>query len=254
MKFQIVSDLHLHFGKFDLPETDADVILLAGDLDDGPKAIDWLINQYKRLQKPIYFVLGNHEYYRTIYTEQNDIWRTALTDYDITLLDYRSNPYALLDGEEILLLGDTLWSDFNGNDPASKAIANYYMQDFQSILKAPDGFKAENALMEHWAALQSFREVRDTFWDKKCIIMTHHAPSYMSMAPKYVTERELNGAFMSNLEEFMGEMRCNLWIHGHTHTAFDYIAGMNTRVICNPRGIPKYDGFVAFNPSLVIEV
>jgi hypothetical protein len=27
----------------------------------------------------------------------------------------------------------------------------------------------------------------------------------------------------------------SLWIHGHTHTAFDYTVG-NTRVVCNPRG------------------
>lgn len=254
MKFQVVSDLHLHFGKFDLPETDADVILIAGDIDNGRKATNWLIRQSERLQKPIYFVLGNHEYYGKIYAEQTALWREALGKHDVTLLDYRSEPYALLDCGEILLLGDTLWTDFNGNDPASKAIANYYMNDFHCIMKSPDGFKAEDSLMEHMAALQSFREVRDDFWKAKCIVMTHHSPSYMSVHPKFANDRELNGAYCSNLEEVMDELRVDLWVHGHTHTPFDYITAGKTRVVCNPRGYVGQEYCPHFNSSLVIEV
>ena len=31
--------------------------------------------------------------------------------------------------------------------------------------------------------------------------------------------------------------RAALWIHGHTHTRFDYRV-RGTRVVCNPRGYP----------------
>jgi len=48
-----------------------------------------------------------------------------------------------------------------------------------------------------------------------------------------------------------------LWIHGHTHTSFDYRVG-NCRVLCNPRGyqaagrpLPEN---AAFNPGLVVQV
>ncbi|OXH93504.1 metallophosphoesterase, partial [Burkholderia multivorans] len=27
-----------------------------------------------------------------------------------------------------------------------------------------------------------------------------------------------------------------LWVHGHTHTSFDYVVEGGTRVVCNPRG------------------
>ena len=34
-----------------------------------------------------------------------------------------------------------------------------------------------------------------------------------------------------------------LWIHGHTHTAFDYWV-QGTRIVCNPRGYAhEYTGF-----------
>jgi len=261
MKFQIISDLHLHFGKMDIPETDADCILIAGDLDNGRAATNWLIRQYNRLNKPIYFVLGNHEYYGKLYELEVALWKDALAGVDVTLLDYRTNPYVLLD-DDILLLGDTLWTDFNGNDPESRAIANYYMNDFQCILKAHKqptgkqyaGFKAEDAYMEHLAALQRFREVRDDFWKYKCVVMSHHAPSYISVAPKYSNDRELNGAYCSNLEEVMDELRVDLWVHGHTHSSFDYITAQKTRVVCNPRGYHGVENNKHWNPSLVVEV
>ena len=38
MKVQILSDLHLGFADFEIPKTDADVIVLAGDIHVGTRA------------------------------------------------------------------------------------------------------------------------------------------------------------------------------------------------------------------------
>ena len=51
--------------------------------------------------------------------------------------------------------------------------------------------------------------------------------------------------------------RAAVWIHGHTHTSFDYrIQG--TRVVCNPRGYPlrRQGGFEnpGFDPAGWIDV
>ena len=45
--------------------------------------------------------------------------------------------------------------------------------------------------------------------------------------------------------------RAALWIHGHTHTAFDYDV-RGTRVVCNPRGYPHET--TGFDPALVVTV
>jgi calcineurin-like phosphoesterase family protein len=80
------------------------------------------------------------------------------------------------------------------------------------------------------------------------VVITHHAPHPGSIAPKFATH-PLNPAFVSNLEHLMG--RAQLWIHGHTHRAFDYTV-RGTRVVCNPRG--NADEVTGFLGDLVVEV
>ena len=45
--------------------------------------------------------------------------------------------------------------------------------------------------------------------------------------------------------------RAPLWIHGHTHTVFDYVVS-GTRIVCNPRGYPKEP--TGFRPDFVVTV
>jgi predicted phosphodiesterase len=54
------------------------------------------------------------------------------------------------------------------------------------------------------------------------------------------------------LTEFVLGHPCRLWIHGHTHWAFDYKIG-ETRVLANPRGYP-HETTHGFNPKLIVEV
>ena len=62
MKLQILSDLHLEEekGAFQIPETDADVIVLAGGIHEGTKAIPWL---KEKSDKPVIYIAGKNEYY-----------------------------------------------------------------------------------------------------------------------------------------------------------------------------------------------
>ena len=61
MKIHILSDLHTEFSDFDPPETDADVVVLAGDIGVGPSGIEWAADHW--LDRPVIYVAGNHEYY-----------------------------------------------------------------------------------------------------------------------------------------------------------------------------------------------
>ncbi len=62
MKLQILSYLHIEFGIFELPKTNADVIILAGDTCTGKIGIAWLKINPRGV--PIIYIHGNHEYYR----------------------------------------------------------------------------------------------------------------------------------------------------------------------------------------------
>ncbi len=65
MKIQIISDLHQEFGSTELCFDNADIVVLAGDINLGTKGIDWIKNAIP--DKPVLYVLGNHEYYKGSY-------------------------------------------------------------------------------------------------------------------------------------------------------------------------------------------
>jgi 3',5'-cyclic AMP phosphodiesterase CpdA len=69
----------------------------------------------------------------------------------------------------------------------------------------------------------------------KTIVVTHHAPHRASLAARFANDLASAG-FISDLSELVGEP-VSLWIHGHTHTSFDYVAN-GARIVCNPRGYP----------------
>ena len=66
------------------------------------------------------------------------------------------------------------------------------------------------------------------------VVITHFAPHRGSIAPAFASH-PANPGFIVPLDHLMG--RAALWIHGHTHTCFDY-AVEGTRVVCNARGYP----------------
>lgn len=61
MQLHVLSDLHTAFADFDLPEIGADVVVLAGDVGVGKGGLECLLKQ--RLDKPVIYVPGNHEFY-----------------------------------------------------------------------------------------------------------------------------------------------------------------------------------------------
>lgn len=65
MRIQIISDLHQEFGLSDLNFDSADLVILAGDINLGTKGIEWIKKYIPN--KPVLYVLGNHEYYKGAY-------------------------------------------------------------------------------------------------------------------------------------------------------------------------------------------
>ena len=59
MKLNVLSDLHLSQGELPVPENDADLVILAGDLARPARAVAWA----SRIPKPVLYVPGNHEFY-----------------------------------------------------------------------------------------------------------------------------------------------------------------------------------------------
>ena len=65
MKLQGLSDLHIDLirsGKLDVAQTDADVVVLAGDIHNGTLSLDWAPRHFPH--EEVVFLAGNHEFYR----------------------------------------------------------------------------------------------------------------------------------------------------------------------------------------------
>jgi predicted phosphodiesterase len=247
MKLQILSDLHTEFADFALPETDADVIVLAGDIGVGVGGLNWTLNQ--RLSKTFIYVPGNHEFY----------------GHDISLIDELRNSAPrnlhVLDNEQVVIddirfLGAVLWTDFCLFGEAEKWFsmqrARQDMNDFFHIRYGDRRFTPADSVALHEVSRRWLTAKLAEPFGGKTIVVTHHAPSARSVAPRFVNDL-LTPAFASNLEELMDGQRAVLWIHGHMHDPFDYEIN-GTRVVCNPRGYPGESASWPSRAPLVLDI
>ena len=223
----------------------------------------------------VVYVMGNHEHYdfdiaKTYKTlkDQLSIWP------NIHLLEKE-----IWEHDGITFVGGTLWTDMNKSDSLTLWHTGRAMNDFQVItngnrmthhkntvyVKNPDGsgmhlkdadgnlviervdhyekasrWSTEDSVEDHKKMLDYINIITQ---DKsKCYVaVTHHAPTPLSIAEYYKGDKLMNGAFHSDLSDFiMDRPQIKLWTHGHMHNVSDYMMG-ETRVVCNPRGYVKYE-------------
>lgn len=251
MKLHILSDLHLSVSGLPHPRTEADVVVLAGDIARPREAVAWA----QGFAQPVLYVPGNHEFYGGAIDATVEELKRLCAGTSVRLLD---NEATVIDG--VRFLGSTLWTDFKLlGDGAAQAEAlteaQRLIRDFSRIRDAdgaPFSPHASAALFERNAAWLDARlnepHVGPT------VVITHHAPSARSIQPRFAGS-PLNACFVSNAEWLAAGGRASLWIHGHTHDSFDYVLD-GTRVVCNPRGYAK-DGVnenACFDPVLLVEL
>jgi len=264
MKYiRLVSDLHLEFFKkddFKLEVSDNEdntILLLAGDIAIATKMkrfIYFFEDISKRFFKVLY-IAGNHEFYG------GSIGMTPVKIKDAIKpfknIHFLENDKIEIDN--IWFICATLWTDFNDNDPMCRFDAKHMMNDFKTIRIGPTSepwrckFTPEDAFVMHRTSKDFiFKSLKRKNKKKKYVVMTHMAPSELSIAEVFKGDR-LNGAYMSNLEEDIFESKPDIFIHGHTHTSFDYMLG-DTRVICNPHGYKDIEENPNFDPLFTIKL
>lgn len=247
MKLHILNDLHIEFEDFDPPETDADIIILAGDIGVGAGGLEWAADHFR--DKPAVYVPGNHEFYRHDIKLIDELKASAPAN--IHVLD---NSQVVIGG--VRFLGAILWTDFNLFGEAEHFFAmqraRESMADFSIIQNGGRSFTPEDAIKLHEQGRNWLESMLAEPFDGRTVVITHHAPSSRSVHTRYANDL-LTPAFASNLESLMDRDDLLLWVHGHMHDPFDYeIYG--TRVVCNPRGYSPDDLTKGFKPDFVIEI
>ena len=265
MKLAIASDVHLEFGDCILKnDENADILILAGDIMKASTfrmpSPHLVADRYRNFVKRCSFqfpqtvyIPGNHEFYDGKLLETCKLLRNECEKYDnIKFLDRET--FVLND---ITFIGETLWTDCNKYDPTTLHALTRMMMDFNVIRKEnAEGmgsmpFKPADSYEIHRKGVQYIKNVIAEKHDQKFVVITHHAPSALSIHEKYKFDTVLNGGFYSDLSELiLDSPQIKLWIHGHMHNDFDYMLG-ETRVICHPRGYVGHERNEVTNPYSV---
>jgi Icc-related predicted phosphoesterase len=247
MKIYVLSDLHLEFTSFIPPPTDADVIVLAGDIHVGTEGIDWAQQYFP--DRPVIYVMGNHEYYGSNLQETLREIKRLTKDTSIHVLEKER---VLINNVEFL--GCTLWTDFNltGNSRSSKNLSTRYINDYDVINYGPNcrQLTTRDTHNMHKSAVQWLqKQVRHH--SNQRVIITHHSPSPQSLPPDFMN-KDFMAAYASNLHDLISNCSADLWLHGHIHANSDYLID-KTRIVCNPRGYDK-GANKNFVNDLIIEI
>jgi hypothetical protein len=217
----------------------------------------------------VIYVMGNHEHYHGDFAK-------SLTNLK-THLGYLENLH-ILDKENFVLddvtfICGTLWTDMNKEDPITMNSIRGYMNDYRIIQNSnkmvkvkhkeyakkengaydwdnviayidelrPAHFIPEDSVEDHKAMLAHISASTAAWPWAKFVVVGHHAPSKQSTKPQYEDNVMVNGAYSSDLTQFiLDRPQIKLWTHGHTHHEFDYMIG-STRVFANPRGYKDYE-------------
>lgn len=247
MNVWFLSDLHLEERDYDLRlagvcPPHVGVLVLAGDIGQGTQAVGWMNEQQAEIGVPIVYVHGNHDLMDFYGTDMSEI---------IAKMKARAAPDVhILDNERVELggvhfLGTTLWTDLSYSDPPGRserdiALSISTFPDFSSINVAG----GELLTAEAWVALH--QEARDWLESELLalrdqsegprVVVTHHLPHPRSLDPRFAGS-DTDAAFCSRLPDAL-LAAADVWIHGHSHHAQDWIGPGGVRVVSNPLGYP----------------
>jgi Icc-related predicted phosphoesterase len=255
MHMQILSDLHVDAGGIHRPRLAAgvDALVVAGDVCADAEAGFQLLRHYVPLATPIVMVLGNHEFYGFGHAKELAKARAAAPAQNIHLLE---NDATVIDG--VRFVGASLWTDYAlfgaDNRDDCMRVAAMGLNDHRLIGLTTGGgndrrFQPVDALALHEHSRGYLDRALAAPHSGPTVVVTHHAPHLKSVAPRYRNSL-LTAAFVSDLSAQIEARQPTLWVHGHTHTSFDYRVGA-TRIICNPGAYGAENP--AFDPALVVE-
>jgi predicted phosphodiesterase len=251
MKIHVLSDLHAEFAPVDLPETDADVIVLAGDVHGGTRGVE--LARELAGDRPVVYVAGNHEHLGRSLPAHLDALYAAAEGSHVHFLENRE---VVLHG--VRFLGCTLWSGqllFGPvMQPLAERTARDFMIDYKQIQGADGGTlltPAETRGFHAKSRIWLERRLADPRWKGPTVVVTHHAPSLRSV-PSHFQNSLTSASFASEMSEMVADSGAVLWIHGHVHHPCDYTLG-DTRVLSNPRGY-AHEHLQGFDPALVVDV
>jgi hypothetical protein len=250
MNIQYCSDLHLEIFRINTIEDihpeqyltpgKAPYLVLCGDICSPKKKafrlfLEWCSQNWKK----VFFVAGNAEYFfDNTYTQpllpsmRNNLMKDILSKFENV---YFMDRLSMDINENTRLLGSTLWTDLSNNNinlpdfPLNDQNQIYIYQYKEYI----NDICQMHAFEKEWLSKEIDKAKSE---NKKCIVFTHHLPSFDLLPEKYIG-LPMNFCVASESDSLLRDPVI-AWIAGNVHTAVvKKINGVDFRI--NPFGFTK---------------
>lgn len=261
MKFALASDLHLDFGGIEKLPTKVDgvdTLVLAGDTIEvdvlkkssglQKRAIGYF-QELNRNFSTVIYIVGNHEHYNNsfFYTVPN--LRTQFAKAGLNNFVVLDN--STIEVEDAIFFGTTMWTTCRGRNPLIMNAVQSGMNDYHLIHTAKLAYEGTvnltvaETVTQCEIAKKKIAEFGFMVTDKKKVLLTHMAPTFLSI-PEKCKRSPLNDAYYEDISEILLDSNIMVACHGHIHENAYYTVG-NTLVVANPRGYygsePEADNF-----------
>ena len=242
MRINYFSDIHLEFGPLDIPNNDADIIIAAGDIGIFSQGVKWL----KKLNKPVVYVAGNHEFYGCEYNQTLKMLRDECKGSSICFLENDTFIY-----KNIRFLGCSLWADLYLEGEEKANALGKALNDFRKITYSDEPFNQKLFSTLHYSSKKWLEDELAKPHDGKTVVITHHAPTEWSWDNSKNKLKKI--AYCTDLRYLFHEYEIEAWFHGHIHSPGDYrIAG--ARILSNPRGYVGRKSVESFDQNKIVEI
>ncbi len=189
MKHAWTTDIHLNFLDItsrkdfynEIIELNTDGVFISGDIGEAPSVDNLLLEMGQEINKPLYFVLGNHDYYRSDIQSVREKMNELTQSNELLNWLPVCNPIDLSNG--MVLIGVDGWADGRYGDyentPVSlvdsRLIIDLYQQ--KSLGKYPLLTKMQSLADDDASQLQiKLQEAAKLSNTKKIIVLTHIPP------------------------------------------------------------------------------
>ena len=157
------------------------------------------------------------------------------------------NAIVKLGGVDMIL--STLWAHI----PLQDAFATESgVTDFHRIMFEGDTLTFEKFNKEHERCMDFLRRACKSSSASKRVIVTHHVPSFQLSSPDFKGSR-INGAFVSNEDDFVETCGADYWIYGHSHRNIDRQIG-KTQCLSNQLGYVFAQEHQSFDSGKIIDL
>lgn len=236
MRIFVASDVHDSDGTFKIKKPEADVAVIAGDIED-PQFLEWHRDVWR---VPIVAVLGNHDFYYGTFLDRRK-WKID----GVYLLERKA-----VEIGDVVFLCTTLWS---APPPSQRPMVARGINDFHLIRsrKGAGPLTVDEMAEEHERCARWLGRQLRYYADRKVVVVTHFLPCDAVVSPMYAGS-PLNCYFSAGLDGRMrGWPMPVLWISGHSHAPHDMVLG-RTRFVANPAGYVRERQL--FDHNKIVEV